>query len=109
MRPIQMKRFLLVVLVSATWVGCANAPKSLCQLAADHVQECLQQYCASNTGDAVCDLAGAPAASVDSCDESQAATVMTESCSSIIDQARNSLSGKADAPCPWYFSWCAGS
>ena len=40
------------------------------------------------------------------CDEAQAATVINESCDSIVDQAIASMSGKTDAPCPWYFSWC---
>lgn len=107
MRPVQLLRpVVLVTLVALAASGCTSGPKSLCEAAAEHARECLQQYCTSHGGEPVCDLAAAPAAVVESCDETQAAMVAGQSCDSIVDQAIASMSGKADAPCPWYFSWC---
>jgi hypothetical protein len=107
MRSIRMMcPVVLVALFAVAGAGCTSSTKSLCQHAADHARECLEAYCATHQGEAVCDLAAAPAAAVDACDESQAAMVMTQPCDSIVDQAIASMSGKADAPCPWYFSWC---
>jgi hypothetical protein len=107
MRSIRMMRpLVLVALFAVAGAGCTGGTRSLCQIAADHARECLQDYCATHQGEPVCDVAAAPAAAVATCDESQAAMVASQSCGSIVDQAIVSMSGKADAPCPWYFSWC---
>ncbi|HEY3353278.1 MAG TPA: hypothetical protein VGQ83_08530, partial [Polyangia bacterium] len=97
----------LLALAPFALAACSNAGRSLCQTAADHAQECLSAYCAEHAGEPICDLGGAPAAVVTTCDEAQAAAAAAQSCDALVDEARASMSGKADAPCPWYFSWCA--
>jgi hypothetical protein len=96
----------LFSLVALALGACSGSERSLCQTAADHAQECLAAYCAGHAGEPVCEVAAAPAAQVTTCDEAQAATTAGQSCDALLDEARASMSGKADAPCPWYFSWC---
>lgn len=111
------KRYLPAALLLAC-CACrpeAEDPRERCLAVRDKVRACLVEYCATS-GDDVCrsvstsersllvDDAGASCADLSgpAIDD-----LLASDCSLVVETMRESLSGKADAPCPPYLPWCS--
>jgi hypothetical protein len=103
----------LVVAFVACQSGQTN-PLEKCRSVQDKVNRCLVDYCASS-GDEVCrsvststgSLFGETASSACDALSGQAMDdILAGDCGAIVEVMKDSLSGKADAPCPAYLPWC---
>ena len=100
---------LVAAATAAFATSACTSGGNICQSAEEHARACLDAYCADRSGDEMCDAvrAGGAAGFAAECTNSLAAEaedVLDQSCGEIVSQAI--AAGKADVPCPWYFSWC---
>lgn len=111
-----MKRILPGCLLFSL-LACRAEPDDLagrCRNVQEKVRRCLTDYCAA-TDDEVCRSASTSRRSLLSDDSAAGCAAMSggatddllaADCAAIVDAMRESLSGKADAPCPAYLPWC---
>ena len=86
-----------------------------CLEAQDRVNACLVEYCA-DSGDEVCGLITTSrgtlfedqtASLCETLSEAAVDDILSSDCDAIVAITQDSLSGKADSPCPAYLPWCA--
>ncbi len=110
------KRYLPCGLLLAC-ISCQPEPadqEEKCGEVREKVHGCLVDYCALS-GDEVCRSVSTsqrslfPAAEASVCEGLSAGAMdelLAADCAAIVETMRESLSGKADAPCPAYLPWC---
>ncbi|MBN1770662.1 MAG: hypothetical protein JXB32_05330 [Deltaproteobacteria bacterium] len=111
-----MNRYLPCYLLVAC-LACQSEPADLetkCRDVQEKVNGCLVDYCVGS-GDEICrsvstsQRSAFPDESASVCRGMSGGTMdelLAADCAAIVETMRDSLSGKADAPCPAYLPWC---
>jgi hypothetical protein len=106
--------FLLVFILAAACTQQTDFT-TRCLEAQDRVNACLVEYCAES-GDEVCGLITTSRGSLfedqtatlcDTLSEAAVDDILSSDCDAIVAITQDSLSGKADSPCPAYLPWCS--
>lgn len=114
-----MRRHLSVALLVACCACAAGPgdPQEKCRAVREKVHDCLVDYCATS-GDDVCRSVSTSERSLFADDAAAACAeldgravddLLASDCSLVVETMRESLSGKADAPCPPYLPWCSAT